>query len=155
MEAPDDGIGLLLQNVVAFRPAELALQCVAAQPRGGLKRGNRPGGGTFGQRLQETLLGRVVGLRPHAVKIYHPPMEEVRVEDGFHVGEGEARLAFYALVEDLVVEVVERVPADLLHEVGLAAGLGDDALDGGGVVVEGEVFGGVGDELPGRGVGEV
>ena len=69
-------------------------------------------------------------------------MEEIIGQRCFHIGDGEAYRPLLGQIEQLVVEVVQGIAAELLDEVRLPACFGDDALDGVGIVVEREVRGG-------------
>ncbi len=113
---------------------------------------------TIDELAQDGELGFAVGflgLFPDASEVGVAVVEEVGFgDDGVDVGDREAWFDFPLLLETLAVEAGDEVLADQLGEVGLAVGEVVDQVDRVTVVVDREVFGGVGDEAGGGGLGE-
>jgi hypothetical protein len=87
-----------------------------------------------------------LGLFPDASEVGVAVVEEVGFgDDGLDVGESESRFDFALFFKALAVEAGDEVLADQLGEVGLAVGEAVDLGDRFLVVVDREVFGGVGD----------
>ena len=90
----------------------------------------------------------IAGLGPDSVKVNRAPAEKVVIQDSFHVSDRDAHLSLPLQVEQLVIEVIERITADLLHQVGLSPRLCDHPLDGFVLVIQLKGVGRIGDEAP-------